>query len=70
LKRSLAPDEFGIFFGTAHPAKFKEQVENILGSPIPLPPALAACAAESGLSVDIAADFSALEQVIRTLKRT
>lgn len=68
LKRSLAPDEFGIFFGTAHPAKFKEQVENILGSPIALPPALAACAVESGLSIDIAADFAALEQVIRTLK--
>ncbi|MAD76356.1 MAG: threonine synthase [Rheinheimera sp.] len=70
LKRSLAPEEFGIFFGTAHPAKFKEQVENILGNPIQLPPALAACAAESGLSIDIAADFSALEQVIRTLDRT
>ena len=68
LKCSLGPDEFGIFFGTAHPAKFKEQVENILGSPIALPPALAACAAESGLSIDIAADFAALEQVIRTLK--
>lgn len=68
LKRSLAPDEFGIFFATAHPAKFKEQVENILGSPIALPAALAACAAEPGLSQDIAADFAALEQVIRTLK--
>lgn len=68
LKRSLAADEFGIFFGTAHPAKFKEQVENILGSPIALPPALAACAVESGLSIDIAPDFAALEQVIRTLK--
>ena len=68
LKRSLAADEIGIFFATAHPAKFKEQVENILGSPIALPPALAACAAESGLSIDIAADFAALEQVIRTLK--
>jgi threonine synthase len=70
IKRSLGPGEFGIFFATAHPAKFKEQVENILGSPIALPPALAACAAESGLSIDIAADFAALEQVIRTLKRT
>ena len=69
LKRSLAADEFGIFFGTAHPAKFKEQVENILGSPIALPPALAACAAESGLSIDIAPDFAAVEQVIRTLKQ-
>jgi threonine synthase len=68
LKRSLAPGEFGIFFGTAHPAKFKEQVENILGCPIALPPELAACAAEPGLSRNITADFAPLEQVIRTLK--
>lgn len=68
LKRSLAADEVGIFLATAHPAKFKEQVENILGSPIALPPALAACAGESGLSIDIAPDFAAVERVIRNLK--
>jgi len=67
LKRSLQPGEFGIFLGTAHPAKFKEQVENILGSPIALPVALANCAAEPGLNQDIPADFAALERVIRQL---
>lgn len=67
LKRSLQADEFGIFLGTAHPAKFKEQVENILGSPIGLPQVLAQCAAEPGLNLDIPADFAALEQVIRQL---
>ncbi|MCC5451422.1 threonine synthase [Rheinheimera sp. UJ51] len=65
LKRCLQPGEFGIFLGTAHPAKFKEQVENILGNPIALPAILAKCAAEPGLNLEIPADFSALEQVIR-----
>ncbi|WP_445428623.1 threonine synthase [Alishewanella sp. HL-SH05] len=65
LKRSLQPGEFGIFLGTAHPAKFKEQVENILGNPIALPAILAKCAAEPGLNLEIPADFSALEHVIR-----
>jgi len=65
LKRSLQPGEVGIFLGTAHPAKFKEQVENILGNPIALPAVLAQCAAEPGLNLDIPAEFAALEQVIR-----
>jgi threonine synthase len=57
----------GIFLGTAHPAKFKEQVENILGTPIALPAALAKCAAEQSYSRDIPADFATLEQVLRQL---
>lgn len=32
----------GIFLSTAHPAKFREVVEPVLGRPIPLPPPLAA----------------------------
>jgi threonine synthase len=68
LKRSLQPGEFGIFLGTAHPAKFKEQVENILGTPIALPEALARCAAEQGLSKDIPADFAVLQQVLLQLE--
>ncbi|OCW98553.1 threonine synthase [Alishewanella sp. HH-ZS] len=67
LKRSLQPGEVGIFLGTAHPAKFKEQVENILGTPIALPAALAKCAAEQSYSRDIPADFATLEQVLRQL---
>ena len=68
LKRSLQPGEFGIFLGTAHPAKFKEQVENILGTPIALPEALARCAAEQGLSKDIPADFAVLQQALLQLE--
>ncbi len=37
----LDEDEpLGIILETAHPAKFKEEVESILGQPLPLPPAL------------------------------
>lgn len=67
LKRELQPDEFGIFLGTAHPAKFKEQVENILGSPIALPPELAAVAGEPSLAVDMAADFVELRKKLLAL---
>ena len=67
LKRELQPGEFGIFLGTAHPAKFKEQVENILGSPIALPPELAAVASEPSLAVDMAADFVELRTKLLAL---
>lgn len=67
LKRELQPGEFGIFLGTAHPAKFKEQVENILGSPIALPPELAAVAGEPSLAVDMAADFVELRKKLLAL---
>lgn len=67
LKRSLQPGEIGIFLGTAHPAKFKEQVENILGCPIALPPVLAKCQAEPSLSRELPADFAALEQLLLEL---
>lgn len=67
LKRELQPGEFGIFLGTAHPAKFKEQVENILGNPIALPPELAAVAGEPSLAVDMAADFVELRTKLLAL---
>ena len=69
LKRSLHQGEYGIFLGTAHPAKFKEQVENILGTPLALPEALARCAAEQGLSQDIPADFAVLQQELLKLEQ-
>ncbi|MEO3876941.1 threonine synthase [Rheinheimera fenheensis] len=69
LKRSLQSGEYGIFLGTAHPAKFKEQVENILGTPIALPEALARCAAEQSLSKDLPADFTALKHELLTLEQ-
>jgi len=60
LKHSIEDDEVGIFLGTAHPAKFKESVENILGELIPLPKELAAVASSTILSETMDADFDKL----------
>jgi threonine synthase len=60
LQYNAQEEEFGVFLGTAHPAKFKEVVESILGSPLGLPKELADCAGEPILSIDMAADFSEL----------
>ncbi|NMP32149.1 threonine synthase [Thalassotalea sp. M1531] len=54
-------DEFGVFLGTAHPAKFKDVVESTLGQPIALPKELADCAGEPILSSDMSADFEQLK---------
>ncbi|MER2491450.1 threonine synthase [Catenovulum sediminis] len=66
LKRTLADDEIGIFLGTAHPAKFKETVENILGVPVALPKALADVANKDILSDAINADFATLKEYMFT----
>ena len=57
-------NEFGVFLGTAHPAKFKEVVENTLGQPIGLPKELADCAGEPILSVDVPADFAVVKDYL------
>lgn len=61
LRHGLLDDEVGVFLGTAHPAKFKESVENILGELIPLPPELAAVAGLPILSETMDADFDKLK---------
>ncbi|MDP5040841.1 MAG: threonine synthase [Paraglaciecola sp.] len=61
LVRHLEPGQTGIFLGTAHPAKFRETVENVLGQPISLPQPLAECAGKESFSVDLANDYEALK---------
>lgn len=62
LEHELAEDEVGMFLGTAHPAKFRETVENVLGQPIALPEALANCAAEKSLDETISSEYAALKE--------
>lgn len=64
LQQNLADGEFGLFLCTAHPAKFKESVEAILGQPVELPKELADCADKPLLSVDMANDFSVLRKYL------
>ncbi|WP_158972053.1 threonine synthase [Paraglaciecola sp. L3A3] len=61
LVRKLEEGQTGIFLGTAHPAKFRETVENVLGQPISLPQPLAECAGKEGLDVELANDYQALK---------
>ncbi|NTS75471.1 threonine synthase [Catenovulum sp. SM1970] len=68
LSRSIEDDEVGIFLGTAHPAKFKESVENILGTPVALPKELADCANKTILSETIDSSFESLKAyMLKTL---
>jgi threonine synthase len=61
LLRKIEPGQTGIFLGTAHPAKFRETVENVLGQPISLPHELAECAGKESFSVDLPNDYAALK---------
>jgi threonine synthase len=60
LQYNASETEFGVFLGTAHPAKFKEVVESTLGQPIGLPKELADCATETILSTTSSIDFTEL----------
>lgn len=64
LRDQLNPGEYGLFLGTAHPAKFKESVEAILGDTLDLPAALAERADLPLLSHSLPADFAALRELM------
>ncbi|KAB0304588.1 threonine synthase [Vibrio fortis] len=68
LDEQLQDGETGLFLCTAHPAKFKEVVDDILGSDIDLPGPLAKHAAMELLSEDLANDFDALKEVLRRVQ--
>ncbi|UJR64328.1 threonine synthase [Dickeya zeae] len=67
LRDQLQPGEYGLFLGTAHPAKFKESVEAILGKTLPLPQALAERADLGLLSHHFAPDFTLLRKFLMEL---
>ena len=64
LKPTLEEGEVGIFLGTAHPAKFKESVENILGQPLSLPKELADVAGLTILSEEMTPEFANLRSYL------
>ena len=64
LSEQLQDGETGLFLCTAHPAKFKEVVDDILGTDIDLPGPLAKHAAMELLSEDLANDFELLKDVL------
>ena len=58
LKEQLKPGEVGVFCETAHPAKFKEKVDAILGTDIEIPERLAAFMKGQKQSVEMSKDFA------------
>ena len=61
LKEQLRPDEIGIFLETAHPAKFKDTVDRILGIDLPIPEKLQAFMRGKKQSVPMTKDFAAFK---------
>lgn len=68
LEQQLQAGETGMFLCTAHPAKFKDVVDDILGTDIELPAPLAKHAAMELLSEELDNDFEALKQVLRRVQ--
>lgn len=67
LTKQLKKGETGLFLCTAHPAKFKESVEAILGRDIFIPQALASRADLALLSKEMPVDFAQVRALLMAL---
>ena len=61
LQEGLRPGETGVFLETAHPAKFRDTVEAIIGSHIEIPAKLQAFMEGKKQSVSIGKDFESFK---------
>lgn len=57
LQEGLLPGEMGVFCETAHPAKFKDTVESVIGAEVTIPERLAAFMRGQKQSVPMSKDF-------------
>ena len=64
LKEGLHEGEIGVFCETAHPAKFKEKVDAILGADIEIPARLRAFMDGEKQSVEMSKDFADFKQYL------
>ena len=64
LKEGLRPGETGFFCETAHPAKFKDSVERILGAPVAVPERLAAFMQGTRRAVPLGKDYESFRQYL------
>ncbi|SEA03508.1 threonine synthase [Prevotella sp. tc2-28] len=64
LKEGLKEGEIGVFCETAHPAKFKEKVDAILGADIEIPARLRAFMDGEKQSVEMSKDFADFKQYL------
>ncbi|OBU32532.1 threonine synthase [Photobacterium phosphoreum] len=64
LEQQLAASETGLFLCTAHPAKFKDVVDDILDTDLPLPAPLAKHNAMPLLSLEAENDFAEIKAIL------
>lgn len=64
LKEQLQPNETGLFFETAHPAKFKEKVDEILSTNIAIPQRLQAFMKGKKKSVEMQNNFNTFKHFL------
>lgn len=64
LKEGLKAGEVGVFLETAHPAKFKDTVDRILGTDIEIPAKLQAFMQGKKQSVPMSKDFASFKQFL------
>jgi threonine synthase len=64
LEEQLQPGQVGVFLETAHPAKFKDTVENIIGAEVVVPEKLRAFMKGEKQSVPMTKDFASFKQFL------
>lgn len=65
LKRLLKKDEKGILLATAHPVKFPEMVEKIIGNPLQIPASIASLFDAPQKMIDMNASYQDFKEWIR-----
>ncbi len=64
LSEQLRPGEVGVFLETAHPAKFRDTVQPIIGAEVAIPPKLQAFMQGTKSSVQMPNDFAAFKSFL------
>lgn len=67
LQEGLQPGETGVFLETAHPAKFKDTVENIIGEAIQIPEKLQAFMRGEKKSLPMSKDFADFKRYLMNI---
>ncbi|HEY6914034.1 MAG TPA: threonine synthase [Paludibacter sp.] len=67
LQEGLAANEIGVFLETAHPAKFLETVENIIGEKVEIPQKLQEFMKGEKKSLPMAKDFQSFKSYLMTI---
>ena len=66
LQEYLEPDQVGVFLETAHPAKFTETVEEVIGKgKVPLPEKLAAFMTGEKKTLPLGSDFQSFKEYLK-----